>query len=40
MITLSQEQMNNAWVQFYDVFEQTGLSSYYDIDKLKKAGQK
>lgn len=36
MITLSQEQMNNAWVQFYDVFEQTGLSSYYDIDKLKE----
>jgi hypothetical protein len=35
MMTLSQEQANAAWVQFYGIFEQTGLSSYYNIDKLK-----
>lgn len=35
MMTLSQEQANTAWVQFYGIFERTGLSSYYDMDKLK-----
>lgn len=35
MMTLSQEQANAAWVQFYGIFERTGLSSYYDMDKLK-----
>lgn len=35
MMTLSQEQANNAWVQFYEIFEKTGLSSHYDVDKLK-----
>lgn len=35
MMTLSQEQANTAWVQFYEIFERTGLSSYYDMDKLK-----
>ena len=35
MMTLSQEQANTAWVQFYGIFEKTGLSSYYDLDKLK-----
>jgi hypothetical protein len=35
MMTLSQEQANTAWAQFYGIFERTGLSSYYDMDKLK-----
>ena len=35
MMTLSQEQANTAWVQFYTVFERLGLSKHYDIDKLK-----
>ena len=35
MMTLSQEQANTAWVQFYTVFERLGLSNHYDIDKLK-----
>ena len=35
MITLSQEQANTAWVQFYTVFERLGLSKFYDMDKLK-----
>lgn len=35
MITLSQEQANTAWVQFYTVFERLGLSKHYDMDKLK-----
>ena len=34
-MTLSQEQANTAWTQFYGIFERTGLSSYYDMDKLK-----
>ena len=34
-MTLSQEQANTAWAQFYGIFERTGLSSYYDMDKLK-----
>ena len=36
MITLSQEQANTAWVQFYTVFERLGLAQYYDTDKLKE----
>lgn len=35
MMTLSQEQANTAWAQFYGIFERTGLSSYYDMDKLR-----
>ena len=35
MMTLSQEQANTAWVQFYTVFDRLGLSKHYDIDKLK-----
>ena len=35
MMTLSQEQANTAWVQFYTVFERIGLSKHYDMDKLK-----
>ena len=35
MMTLSQEQANTAWVQFYTVFERLGLSKHYDMDKLK-----
>lgn len=35
MMTLSQEQANTAWAQFYGIFERIGLSSYYDMDKLK-----
>lgn len=36
MMTLSQEQANTAWVQFCTVFERLGLSSYYDMEKLKE----
>ena len=35
MMTLSQEQANTSWVQFYTVFEKLGLSNHYDMDKLK-----
>ena len=35
MMTLSQEQANTAWVQFYSTFERLGLSQHYDMDKLK-----
>ena len=35
MMTLSQEQANTAWVQFYSTFERIGLTSFYDMDKLK-----
>ena len=34
-ITLSEEQKALEWTNFYSVFEQTGLSSYYDMEKLK-----
>jgi hypothetical protein len=34
-VTLSEEQKVAAWAQFYSIFEKTGLSSYYDMDKLK-----
>lgn len=34
-MTLSQEQANTEWVQFYSVFEKLGLSEHYDMDKLK-----
>jgi hypothetical protein len=36
MITLSQEQANTAWVQFYTIFDRLGLSKHYDMDKLKE----
>lgn len=36
MMTLSEEQANTAWVQFYGIIENIGLSSYYDMDQLKK----
>ena len=35
MMTLSDEQKNLAWSQFYEIFEIAGLASYYDMDKLK-----
>lgn len=35
MKTLSQEQANNEWVKFYEVFSNLGLSEYYDMDELK-----
>lgn len=35
MMTLSQEQANTAWVQFYSTFERIGLTPFYDMDKLK-----
>lgn len=35
MVTLSDEQKNLAWSQFYEIFEIAGLTSYYDMDKLK-----
>ena len=35
MMTLSDEQKNLAWSQFYEIFEIAGLTSYYDMDKLK-----
>ena len=35
-ITLTEEQKNLAWSQFYSVFEKLGLSNYYDIDILKE----
>lgn len=35
MMTLSDEQKNLAWSQFYEIFETAGLTSYYDMDKLK-----
>ena len=35
MMTLSQEQANTPWVQFYTVFKRIGLSKHYDMDKLK-----
>lgn len=34
-MTLSDEQKNLAWSQFYEIFEIAGLTSYYDMDKLK-----
>lgn len=34
-MTLSDEQKNLAWSQFYEIFEIAGLASYYDMDKLK-----
>lgn len=34
-MTLSDEQKNLAWSQFYEIFETAGLTSYYDMDKLK-----
>ena len=34
-MTLSDEQKNLAWSQFYEIFEIAGLVSYYDMDKLK-----
>jgi hypothetical protein len=37
MMTLTEEQKNLAWSQFYDIFyETTGLGSYYDMEKLKE----
>jgi hypothetical protein len=37
MITLSDEQKNLAWVQFYEIFHDTlGLGEYYDMEKLKE----
>lgn len=36
MITLSQEQANTAWVQFFTIFDRLGLSKHYDMDKLKE----
>lgn len=36
MITLSQEQANTAWVQFYTIFDRLGLSKHYDMGKLKE----
>lgn len=36
MRTLSEEQAVNAWVQFEEIFTRVGLSSYYDMDKLKE----
>lgn len=36
MMTLSDEQKNLAWSQFYEIFcETTDLGSYYDMEKLK-----
>jgi hypothetical protein len=35
MMTLSDEQKNLAWSQFYEIFEIAGLTSYYDMNKLK-----
>lgn len=35
MKTLSQEQANNEWVKFYEVFSNLGLSECYDMDELK-----
>lgn len=34
-MTLSDEQKNLAWSQFYEIFEIAGLTSYYDMDNLK-----
>ena len=35
-MTLTDEQKNLAWSQFYEIFyETTGLGSYYDMDALK-----
>ena len=34
-MTLSDEQKNLAWAQFYEIFETAGLASYYDMDKLR-----
>ena len=36
MIKLSEEQANNAWVQFYSVFEKLGLTEYYDMELLRE----
>lgn len=36
MRTLSEEQAVNAWVQFEEIFTRVGLSSHYDMDKLKE----
>lgn len=37
MMTLTEEQKNLAWSQFYEIFyETTGLGSYYDMEKLKE----
>lgn len=35
MRTLTQEQIYNEWVKFYTVFEKLGLTTNYDMDKLK-----
>ena len=33
-INLTDEQKNNAWVQFYTVFSNLGLDKHYDMDTL------
>ena len=36
MMTLTEEQKNLAWSQFFEIFnEKVGLGEYYDLDKLK-----
>ena len=35
-VTLTEEQKNTAWVQFYSVFEQLGLHEFYNMDSLKE----
>jgi hypothetical protein len=36
MMTLTEEQKNLAWSQFFEIFnEKAGLGEYYDMDKLK-----